>query len=323
MKDYSVAFTNTAGGAFPNTLGVNASGPSATDGTEFVKLMVDDEWGARQDLMVEAGRTPSGNDEAVGSSDFVAALKDLFWQNLNMITGLVTSNNGADSQHDVDIATGNCFDSTNSYLFKLVVGLIKQIDASWAVGTNAGGLFTGAVAVDTWYAVFLIRKDSDGTIDAGFDTSSIAANIPGGYTAFRRIGWVLTDGSANILQFFDTELSGGGIERQWDGIINDVSANTSAARVVAAVSAAPDSIAKIAANKSGAVDTSSWVLPTSVTDFAPTGVNDSMIRVDVGADRAAIVTEVQVDSSSQIAYRSSTASATIRLNTLGYTDPRV
>ena len=113
----------------------------------------------------------------------------------------LTLSNDTDTDHDISIAVGECADSTNAFLLELSSLIVKQIDAAWAAGNNAGGLFSGSVAIDTWYHLFLIRKDSDGSIDAGFDTSVTAANIPGGYTAYRRIGSVLTDGSANILPF--------------------------------------------------------------------------------------------------------------------------
>ncbi|MCK4759965.1 MAG: hypothetical protein KAT69_07930 [Candidatus Aminicenantes bacterium] len=121
-----------------------------------------------------------------------------------LIFGLIMSN-AADADHDITIATGQAADSTNAFLMQLSAAMTKQIDAVWAAGNNAGGLFSGAVAIDTWYHVFEIRKDSDGTIDIGFDTSVSAANIPAGYTAYRRIGSVLTDGSANILGFTQKE----------------------------------------------------------------------------------------------------------------------
>lgn len=74
MIDYVASFTNTDSVAFPDTAAVNASGPSATDGTEFVKLMIDDEWGARQATVNRAGLTPDGVTEADGTSQFVEAL---------------------------------------------------------------------------------------------------------------------------------------------------------------------------------------------------------------------------------------------------------
>jgi hypothetical protein len=72
MKAYSTIPNTT--GAFPNTVADNASGPGETDGTPYIKQVIDDLWGARQDLMTEAKLTPDGNQEAVGTSQFLAAL---------------------------------------------------------------------------------------------------------------------------------------------------------------------------------------------------------------------------------------------------------
>jgi hypothetical protein len=74
MIDYFGSFTYTNGLPYPDTLAVNASGPSATDGTEFVKLMIDDLWGARQALMDYAGLTPDGVTEAPGSAQTLEAI---------------------------------------------------------------------------------------------------------------------------------------------------------------------------------------------------------------------------------------------------------
>lgn len=117
------------------------------------------------------------------------------------IDGLILSNNGADQNNDIDIAPGASRDVNDDFDMVLDSTFTKRLDAAWAVGSNSGGLFTGAKAADTWYHFFLIRKDSDSTLDAGFDTSVSASNIPAGYTAFRRLGCIRTDVSSNILQF--------------------------------------------------------------------------------------------------------------------------
>jgi hypothetical protein len=75
MIDYVASFTNTDAVAFPDTGSVNASGPSATDGTEFVKLMIDDIWGAKQAMLNYAGLIPDGVTEADGTSQIVEALQ--------------------------------------------------------------------------------------------------------------------------------------------------------------------------------------------------------------------------------------------------------
>lgn len=75
MKDYSVLVTNTNGSIFPNTEAVNASGPTATDGTEFIKAFIDDQWGHNQALMSDAGITPDGIQESAAASQRLTALK--------------------------------------------------------------------------------------------------------------------------------------------------------------------------------------------------------------------------------------------------------
>ncbi len=74
MIDYQASFVNTNGVAFPGTLAVNVSAPGAGDGTEFVKLMVDDIWGRAQALMDLAGIVPDGVTEAPGTAQIIEAL---------------------------------------------------------------------------------------------------------------------------------------------------------------------------------------------------------------------------------------------------------
>lgn len=121
------------------------------------------------------------------------------------IHGLILSNDAVPDD-DVNITAGVARDSTNTYEMQLATEITKQIDnpgggGAWTAGDDNNGLFSGSVAANTLYHVFLIRKDSDGSIDAGFDTSATAANIPAGYTYYRWIGWVVTDGSSNIRGF--------------------------------------------------------------------------------------------------------------------------
>ena len=75
----------------------------------------------------------------------------------------------------------------------------KHIDAAWAVGDGNGGLFSGSVANDTVYYFFAIQADADGTIDYGFDTSPIAANIPTGYTAYKQLSRLLTNATGDLI----------------------------------------------------------------------------------------------------------------------------
>lgn len=108
------------------------------------------------------------------------------------ITGLVLSND-ADTAHDINITAGEARDSTNAVDLVLASEITKQIDVGWAVGDDDGGLFAGAVAANTIYHVFLIKRSDTGVVDAGFDIDPAAANIPANYDYYRWIGYVLTD----------------------------------------------------------------------------------------------------------------------------------
>lgn len=115
--------------------------------------------------------------------------------------GLTISNNATDPTNDIDIAAGSDWDPVNNVLLELTSGMTKRLDASWTVGTGNGGLFSGSKAANATYYKYLIRKASDGSIDAGFDTSPVAANIPSGYVGWIDLGAVMTDGSGVIRPF--------------------------------------------------------------------------------------------------------------------------
>lgn len=137
-------------------------------------------------LLWRLGRDPVALTSVTGQ-----ALDKAFWPLME---------NGTDTDHDIEISAGTIL-STDGAILDLPSTLIKQLDAAHVVGTNAGGLFSGTVAADTTYHLFLIRRDSDGLIDAGFDTSLSAANIPAGFTSYRRLMSFVTDASSNIRIF--------------------------------------------------------------------------------------------------------------------------
>jgi hypothetical protein len=86
----------------------------------------------------------------------------------------------------------------------LATALTKRLDASWAAGTNQGGLDTGAKGASTWYHIYLIRKDADGTIDVLFTATFGSPTMPAGYSNKRHIGSVKTNASSNIRPFLQT-----------------------------------------------------------------------------------------------------------------------
>src|SRR3990167_1002756 len=111
------------------------------------------------------------------------------------LTGLGLSN-GTDATNDIDIAVGACLSEDAAIADRVSMSLtsilVKQLDAVWAVGTNAGMRATGLAIANTTYHIFLIKRPDTGVVDVAADTSAtganIAANTDAAYTKVRRIG---------------------------------------------------------------------------------------------------------------------------------------
>ena len=118
------------------------------------------------------------------------------------VSGLRTSVNATDPSNDIDIAPGRIVDTSHTTWLTLAAALTKRLDALWAVGTDQGGLDQGAKAINTLYAVWLIRRGDTGVVDVLFSTSFFSPAMPAGYTRKALIGSVRADASGNIVQFF-------------------------------------------------------------------------------------------------------------------------
>ena len=116
------------------------------------------------------------------------------------LTGIKLEN-AADADHDITFNTGKCRDDADTFSIDFSNALTKQIDVAFATGDNAGGLASGTVAVDETYHCFAISTPG-GVEDAIFDISETGANIAAAaptFTKTRRVGYVITDASANII----------------------------------------------------------------------------------------------------------------------------
>ena len=121
---------------------------------------------------------------------------------LTILPKQITISNGIDTDHDIDFTAGNFqFDDGSGQA--VATALTKQIDAVWSEGDNLGGLDTGTVAVDSTYHMFAIHNPTSGISDALFSVS-LSPTMPSGYTKKRRVGSIITNGAANIIQFTQT-----------------------------------------------------------------------------------------------------------------------
>jgi hypothetical protein len=239
----------------------------------------------------------------------------------NYIAGLVLSND-TDTEHDISIAAGCALDSTNAYMMTLGTAMVKRIDAGWAAGTAAGGMFTGSVGATTWYHVFLIRKTADGSIDAGFDTSVTAANIPAGYVAYRRIGSVLTDGASNIVQFIQH-----GDNFTWKTLVQDLNgitpANTNAVTQALTVPTGVSVQAHVNGVYYYVSGDATYLL---LTELGETDTTPSATACDVQPSTSMVLASfnrnIWTNASAQIRYRCSSTTTTLTIFTRGWKDLR-
>jgi len=107
--------------------------------------------------------------------------------------------------------------SSGEVLLELLAGNTRTVQTSGAFthGATGNGLLTGARTASTQYYVFLLRRNSDGSVCVAFDTTYNCANRPATHSHYRRIGCFITDATNGIWAyyqvgnqfFFDTPLA--------------------------------------------------------------------------------------------------------------------
>jgi len=124
---------------------------------------------------------------------------------LKYVNGLEIAKNAAKT---ISLASGAARDSSNT----------NDITLSAAVTINgevvgANGVDAAAIAASSMYAVYVIGDSRKYEATAGLlSLNASTPSLPAGYDMYRRVGWVLTDGTPNILQFWQ---HGSGQERQY------------------------------------------------------------------------------------------------------------
>ena len=235
------------------------------------------------------------------------------------LSGCQLSNNGGSPNTKIDISAGVAQDSANAGTM-VVTAIIKDISAVWAVGTNGGGRGTGVpLSTSTWYHVFVIKRTDTGVVDAYFDTSASAANIPSPYTWFRRVGSVKTDGSSNLIAFTQD-----GDDFMWQTPVVDLSAGGSATAVSLTVSTPlgvrTKGLFQLLCSGGGVLG---YVSDLANVDLAPSITVSPLAQLgNATTTGTGGLVPVHTNTSSQIRYRNSSASGTFYLATYGWVDTR-
>jgi hypothetical protein len=98
----------------------------------------------------------------------------------------------------ISMAAGAARDSTDTN--DITLSALVSINGA---NVGANGVDIAAIVLSSFYAVYVIGDSTAYQPTAGLlSLSATTPSLPGGYDMYRRVGWVLTDGSANILQFW-------------------------------------------------------------------------------------------------------------------------
>lgn len=289
----------------------------SSDATKKLRFEVDGI--ATATTIVVTVPTANGQMGYTSESDGSAQLPPMWIQGL-------TYSVASDAEHDTTIAAGSARDASDTANIVLASAITKQIDASWSVGTNQGGLDTGSVASNTWYAIWLIKRSDTGVVDALYSTSFSSPTMPSDYDKKRLIGAVKTDGSANILAYSVMETEGGGIESLWADPPLDVNEATPGTAANLRTLSVPTGIKVWAwVNAYFAVGSSTHGLYLSspdVNDEAPSGSgNAPLASLGMGATSTSNPTHgplrIRTNTSSQIRARQ-TVNSQQSIATLGW-----
>lgn len=221
---------------------------------------------------------------------------------------------------DVDVATattltvgaGQCRDSSNAY----DIAIASQLTINCATN-GALGLDSGSLANNTWYAVLAIGSstlDNDGSVMVS--TSATAPTMPSGYDVFRRIGWVRTDGSA---QLRECHISGNGHDRltMWDPVLTALTNGTATTFTDIDLSGVMPSTSTVAY-------LNYKFTPASAGNLAEFRANGSsattVMGVTGGANLNAGQLMVNTDSSQVIEYKVANGADDLDMTIVGYVD---
>lgn len=217
----------------------------------------------------------------------------------------------------VAIAAGSARDSSN------VNDIV--LDAAVSVSnivSGANGLDDGAVAADTFYAVYAIGS-SYGVVEAA-GLLSLASNaeptLPQDYDMYRRVGWVLTDATSDNLLFGQY---GSGRERAYyyDVAISELSggAATSLTPIDIATSVPPiatQTFCKVTYTPNAATDVAQF---GSYGGVSATGITQFGCGV-AGAQVGMLILPCQLNSGAPTITYLVTAGDTLNVDVIGYND---
>lgn len=229
------------------------------------------------------------------------------------LQGLTLSTAGASSSFGV--AEGAACDSTGAKWYGLPAAFTKTTGA-WAVGSGFGALDTGSIANSTWYHVYLITKADLSVTDVLISTSATSPTMPSGYTLKRRIGSLLTDGSAHWTAF--TQLENVFVWAQPTIDANNVATSTAPSNVPISTPLGVSVDATLIAVLSNPAGTATYKISVYPVGGTVGGLGNIYNSVTSGF--AAAQVEVTTNTSSQVTVVANAAGATYYVGVVSWRD---
>lgn len=284
---------------------------------------------------------PNNQDFILGAGASVILLRDFTtgrWRPIGAATetplptlyrqGLYWKRNATDTTNDVDVSTGSCRCSNDTYNIVIGTALTKQLDVAWAVGNNAGGLDTGARANNTWYYIWAIARSDTGVCDILLSASNSAPTMPANYDKKRLIGAIRT-GASLLSQVVVRGINGSLYVQYLDPTTNglDISDTTlTTTKKNYTLNYAPPlgtsgDFVEVLMNfhLTNASSATVWISSPDQTDAAPSQTAAPLGTMQVpAANNPVFLTQVTTNSSAVISARSTVASTTIHGIVIGY-----
>lgn len=188
-----------------------------------------------------------------------------------------------------------------------------------AVGAN--GVDIAAIVASSFYAVYIIGDSTRYQATAGLlSLSATTPSLPFGYDMYRRVGWVLTDGSADILQFWQFG-SGSGRMYYYDVGISITSIPETSFTPLSLATAVPPIATEVLFNSTYTPNSA-----TNTAQFLPYGssASNGIIQIGFGV-AAAQVSMVTIPcelntTAPTILYKMTSGSDTLALLVAGFKD---
>jgi len=232
---------------------------------------------------------------------------------IKYVNGLDISRTAAKT---MSMAVGAARDSSNSN--DIVLDSVASING---LQVGANGVDVAALVASSLYAVYVIGDSTKYQPTAALlSLSATSPNLPGGYDMYRRVGWARTDGSANLLQWWQY---GKGQERMYyyDVGISELSGGSSTTfAAIDLATSVPPIATEVLFNYTFTPDGA-----TEIAEFLPFGSVATSGIVQIGGGVAAaqvgmVTVPCQLDSGVPKVLYKVAAGDTLSLLTAGFKD---